>query len=172
VIEPARQKDEIILFNDRNLWFYKPGLRKPVSISARQKLVGQAANGDIASTNYARDYEATSIAEDQLNGEDFWKLELKAVATDVTYDRIRYWISKDKMLASKAEFLTVSGQVFKVAGFLYKNSVTLNGKSFPFVSKMRIQDAHNKLNVTTIDYQEPREETHPPAIFNVNNLIK
>ena len=51
-IAPARNKGEMMLFNDRNLWFFKPGLKKPVSISARQKLMGQAANGDIASTQY------------------------------------------------------------------------------------------------------------------------
>src|SRR5688500_3017499 len=54
---PARNKGEMMLFNDRNLWFFKPGIKKPVAISARQKLMGQAANGDIASTNYYRDYD-------------------------------------------------------------------------------------------------------------------
>ena len=54
-IAPARNKGETMLFNDRNIWFFKPGLKKPVAISPRQKLMGQAANGDIASTNYARD---------------------------------------------------------------------------------------------------------------------
>ena len=56
-LAPPRYKGEIMLFNDRTIWFVKPGLRKPVSISARQRLSGLAANGDIASTNYARDYD-------------------------------------------------------------------------------------------------------------------
>src|SRR3712207_6002363 len=30
---PARNKDEVFLFNDRTMWFFRPGLRKPVSIS-------------------------------------------------------------------------------------------------------------------------------------------
>ena len=51
-----------MLFNDRTIWFIKPGLRKPVSISARQRLVGDAANGDIATTNYARDYDGATLA--------------------------------------------------------------------------------------------------------------
>src|SRR5689334_5719009 len=37
-VSPARNKGEIYLFNDRTMWFVKPGLRKPVSISSRQKL--------------------------------------------------------------------------------------------------------------------------------------
>lgn len=172
VIAPARQKGEIILFNDRTLWFYKPGLRKPVSISARQKLVGQAANGDIASTNYARDYEAESVKDEKADGADAWLLALKAKASNVTYEKIRYWVSKSTKLAVKAEFLTVSGQVFKKATFKYGNSLVIKGKSFPFVSEMRIQDAFTAANVTTISYKSPKEESHSSSIFNVNNLIK
>src|SRR5690554_2215862 len=69
IIAPARQKGETILFNDRVLWFYKPGLKKPVSISARQKLMGQASNGDIASTHYARDYEGKIVGEEKVGND-------------------------------------------------------------------------------------------------------
>jgi outer membrane lipoprotein-sorting protein len=169
---PPRQKGEVALFNDRTLWFYKPGLRKPVSISPRQKLMGQAANGDIASTQYARDYDPASIKDDQVGTEAAWLLDLKAKAKNVTYDRIHYWVSKKTKLAVKAEFLTLSGEVFKVAEFKYGNQIKLKGTNFPFVSEMRIQDAHNPKNVTTIIYRNPREEAHPPSLFNVNNLVK
>src|SRR5262245_33316579 len=37
-LAPPRNKGETLLFNDRTIWFVKPGLRKPVSISARQRL--------------------------------------------------------------------------------------------------------------------------------------
>jgi hypothetical protein len=63
-LSPPRRKGEVMLFNDRNIWFVKPGLRRPVAISARQRLQGQAANGDIASTNYARDYTGTVVGEE------------------------------------------------------------------------------------------------------------
>jgi outer membrane lipoprotein-sorting protein len=167
-ISPPRQKGEIALFNDRTLWFFKPGLKKPISISPRQKLMGQAANGDIASTQYARDYEPMAQKDDGSN----WMLDLKAKAKNVTYDRIKYWISKKDKLAVKAEFLTVSGELFKVAEFKYGNSVVLKGVKYPFVSEMRIHDANNPKNITTISYKNPREESHATSLFNVNNLVK
>ena len=77
---PARNKGEIYIFNDRNMWFFKPSLKKPVSISSRQKLTGQAANGDIATTHYARDYTPTIEKTDTLNGEKVHVLLLKAKA--------------------------------------------------------------------------------------------
>ena len=43
-----------------------------MSISARQRLTGLAANGDIASTNYARDYEGTIVGEEVVDGEPTW----------------------------------------------------------------------------------------------------
>jgi len=169
---PARNKGETMIFNDRNIWFFKPGLKKPVAISPRQKLMGQASNGDIASTNYARDYEGTIIGSEQVDGQETWKLELKAKAKNVTYDRVRYWISKKDRLGIKAEFLTVSGDVFKKATFEYKNKMETGGKTFPFVSKMVITDAVNNASVTTLDYKLPHAEKHADAIFNVNNLIR
>lgn len=172
VRDPPRQKGEVVLFNDRTLWFYKPGLRKPVNISPRQKLIGQAANGDIASTQYARDYTATSVEADTADGQKTWKLMLKAKAKNVTYDQIRYWISQKDKTAVRAEFLTLSGETFKIADFLYGNTLTVKGSKVPFVSEMKITDSNNKKNVTTLTYKNPREEAHSQGLFNVNSLMK
>ncbi len=170
--EPARNKGETMLFNDRNIWFFKPGLKKPVAISPRQKLMGQAANGDIASTNYARDYEGTIVGTEKIEGQDAWKMELKAKTKNVTYDRIRYWVSKKENVGVKAEYLTVSGELFKMAVFEYKNKLDAGGKSLPFVSKMLITDAVNASLKTSLTYKSPKAEKHADAIFNVNNLIR
>jgi hypothetical protein len=134
--------------------------------------MGQAANGDIASTQYRRDYDGSVVAEEKVSGVDAWKLDLKAKAKNVTYDRIRYWISKERRVGIKAEFLTVGGDVFKSATFEYGNVIKSDGKDLPFISKVTIVDALNAANKTVISYASPREETHSPTLFNVNNLIR
>jgi hypothetical protein len=171
-IRPPRAKGEQLLFNDRTLWFLKPGLKKPVSISARQKLSGEAANGDIASTNYARDYEGTLAGEDVVGEEPTFRLELKARASNVTYDRIRYWVSKARRLAVKAEFLTVSGDCFKSATFEYQNHLTVGGETLAFVSAMTITDAMGSGAVSVIRFSSPKAEAVPESLFNVNNLVR
>ena len=171
-LAPARNKGEMMLFNDRNLWFFKPGLKKPVAISARQKLMGQAANGDIASTNYYRDYEGKVVGEENVDGVPCFKLELKAKAKNVTYDGIRYWISKSNHLGLKAEFLTVSGEMFKSALFKYENKITLEGKQAAFVSQMDINDTLKAGSHTVISYTSPRADKHPDSLFNINNLVR
>lgn len=171
-IAPARNKGEVFIFNDRTMWFYKPTLKKPVSISARQKLTGQAANGDIASTNYARDYEPEIEKTEEINKEKFFVLMLKAKSNNLTYDKIRYWISAKTKLATKAEFLNLQGQPFKIGQLEYKNSITVGGKSIPFVSQLKIVDAKFATNYSVINYQNPKSDKISNSIFNVNNLSR
>jgi outer membrane lipoprotein-sorting protein len=171
-LAPPKNKGDLILFNDRTLWYYRPGLRRPVSLSPRQRLTGQAANGDISSTHYARDYDVTSVTSVQQGDKTLYRLELKAKAKNVTYDRIRYWISAADRLGVKAEFLTLQGELFKVATFAYAQSVTVEGKQIPFVSEMTITHAQFTEEVTTIRYGTPTFQVLADSLFNVNNLSR
>lgn len=170
-LAPARNRGEVYLFNDRNMWFFKPSLKKPVAISPRQKLSGQAANGDIASTHYSRDYTPTLEKTETINGEKVHVLMLKAKANNLTYDQIRYWVSDKTKKAIKAEFLTLQGEVFKTATMEYKNKVQVaGGKSLDFVSRLEIVDAKNSANKSVIIYKEPKLAAQADSLFNINNL--
>ncbi|MFN7903870.1 MAG: outer membrane lipoprotein-sorting protein [Pseudobdellovibrionaceae bacterium] len=171
-LSPARNKGELYLFNDRNLWFFKPSLKKPVAISSRQKLSGQAANGDIASTNYARDYNPTLEKTEVINGEKVHILLLKAKADNLTYDQIRYWIGDKSKRAIKAEFLTLEGKVFKTAILEYKNKLKINNEEIDFVSRLEITDALNPKNKSILIYKNPKVGDHSQKIFNINNLSR
>jgi outer membrane lipoprotein-sorting protein len=171
-LTPARNKGEVFLFNDRNMWFFKPSLKKPVAISSRQKLTGQAANGDIASTHYARDYNATLEKTDTLNGEKVHVLLLKAKSDNMTYDQIRYWVTDKEKLAKRAEFLTLQGVTFKIGEIEYGNKISIEGKQIPFVSKLSITDAKFKENRSIITYQNPQIEDHSKSLFNVNRMSR
>lgn len=169
---PAKNKGEVFLFNDRRMWFFKPSLKKPVSISARQKLSGQAANGDIASTHYARDYTATLEKTEMLGGVKHHVLFLKAKAKNLTYDQIRYWVSDYTKLATKAEFLTLQGAAFKRGYLEYNNKLSVNGKVIPFVSKLTIIDAKYVNNKSILTYTNPKVVNHPNSLFNYNNMTR
>jgi hypothetical protein len=171
-LAPPNVKGQKLLMLDRNMWFAKPGLSKAVPISPRQKLVGGAANGDIASTNYAGDYKIVQTSEDIVNKEPCDLFDLSAVDNRATYDRIRYWISKERRVGLKAEFYTVSGKMFKTATFEYKNSILVENKPREFISKMIITSAIIKEDVTTMGYRKPSIKKVPDAIFNLNLLTR
>jgi outer membrane lipoprotein-sorting protein len=171
-LAPANVKGQKLLMQDRNMWFLKPGLSKAVPISPRQKLMGTSANGDIASTNYAGDYKITHTSEDKVDGEPCLLMDLHAVDSRATYDRIKYWISKERLVGLKAEFYTVSGKMFKTATFEYKNNITINEKPREFISKMIITSAIIKEDITTMHYHKPVLKKVSDATFNLNLLTK
>ena len=76
--EPPRFKGSKLLQVDRNMWLTKPGLSKPIPISPRQRMSGQASNGDIAATNYAGDYDAVLAGEESVDNTSCYILELTA----------------------------------------------------------------------------------------------
>jgi len=170
---PANMNDRMVLMVDRNMWFIRSGLKKPVSLSPRQKLLGDAANGDIASTNYVEDYTGTLLVEEPVRGEPCYVLDLKATNKSVTYDRIKYWVSKERLVGVKAEFYTLSGKLFKTAEFKYGNRIKINDVGdAPFVSELVIRDAIQKDRVTTMTYSNIRVEPIPDSTFNLNVLVR
>jgi hypothetical protein len=109
-VSPPKDKGNKVLMVNGNMWFYKPGLSKPVPISTRQRLMGNASYGDIAATNYSQDYDATLLREETIDGDACHVFDLKAKTPTATYDHIRYWISKTREVGIKAEYYTVSGK--------------------------------------------------------------
>ncbi|HZX33186.1 MAG TPA: outer membrane lipoprotein-sorting protein [Rhodocyclaceae bacterium] len=140
-LEPARFKGSKLLQVGRNMWLTRPGLAKPIPISPRQRLSGEAANGDIAATDYAGDYEAQLEGEEAVDGEACHVLQLNARHKRTTYDRIRYWVSAARGVGVKAEFYSLSGKLLKTARFKYDNRIVFDGARIPFVSEMLIRDA-------------------------------
>jgi len=171
-ISPPKVKGRKLLMIDRNMWFVKPGLRKPVPISPRQKLIGGASNGDIASTNYAGDYKVTNASEALFNEEPCYFYDLTATNKRATYDRIKYWISKKRLVGVKADFFMVSGKMFKSATFEYDNSIMVQDRPKPFVSKMIITNAVIKEDITTMIYSNVKIKRIPDSAFNLNLLVR
>jgi uncharacterized membrane protein YkoI len=171
-LTPPKSKGNKILMLLGNMWFYKPGLSKPVPISRRQRLLGNAVYGDIAATNYAGEYEATMLEDDNVNGELCYVFDLKSKDTKTTYDRIKYWIAKDRVVGVKAEYFTVSGKQFKSSTMEYAHTVEIDGQARPFISRIVIYDELMSNDITTLVLRRPRLQSLPDYIFDLNLLKK
>jgi outer membrane lipoprotein-sorting protein len=117
---PARDMNKLMLKNGNDLWFYDPASQASVRISPRQRLLGQAANGDVVTVNLAKDYHAESLGEEDVQDGDrelrhCHHLALSAVAADVTYNRIEMWVERDTNHPVKSKFYAESGQLLKTA---------------------------------------------------------
>ncbi len=170
-LSPPKVKGQRVLFVERNMWYTKPGVKKPVPISSRQKLVGNAAYGDIAATNYAEDYDATPLADETVDGISCHVFDMKAKTKKSTYDRVKYWVSKDRTVAVKAEYYTVSGMMFKTARFEFGNKVQIENHERPFISAIKISDSVMKENLTSMSFSSPSLDKLSDSTFDVNLLM-
>ena len=168
-IEPLKSKGTKMLQRDRNMWLSKPGLKKPIPISPRQRLTGMAAIGDIAATNYVRDYVPRFLREEFKDGKRCFVLELSARDRQATYDKLLYWISEVEQQGVYAEFLSLSGKRLKTASFQYKNAVMVNGRQIAFVSAMTIKDELTSAK-TVLRYSNVRIQAIAPSQFDLSHI--
>ncbi|GAB3473573.1 outer membrane lipoprotein-sorting protein [Azotobacter salinestris] len=171
-IAPPKSKGQKLLMLDNNMWFHKPGLSKPIPISLRQKLMGQASYGDVASTNYAEDYDATRLPDEVVDGVDCYVFDLKARNSKTTYDRIIYWVDKERLVGVKADYYTLSGKRFKSSNMAYGSTVMINGEARPFISEIAIYEELMSGDVTTLSMSKPKLAPLPDFIFNINLFMK
>ncbi|RZT38618.1 outer membrane lipoprotein-sorting protein [Cupriavidus agavae] len=167
---PRRYQGERILIASHAMWYTKPGLRRPISVSPQQRLVGEAANGDIAATQYARDYVPEYGGVVSVDGRDCHKLVLKATHKAVTYAGIVYYLETSTLLGIKADFMTAAGDVFKTAAFEYGNTVIHAGKRHPFVSSMTIANAAFPDRFSRLVYRDVTAASHPATAFSRDQL--
>lgn len=115
---PLRDANKLVLKNGSDLWFYDPNSQASVRISPQQRLLGQAANGDVVTVNFAKDYRATLAGEEDVMDGDHksrhaYKLALTARAPSVTYSAIEMWIDAANHQPVKARFYAESGKLLK-----------------------------------------------------------
>lgn len=170
-LEPKRYQGEKVLIAARSMWYLKPGLRKPVTVSPQQRLVGEAANGDIAAVQYAREYAPSWMGEATVGGADCHKLQLVAADPGATYSTIIYYIDKKTLLGTKAEFMTSSNTVFKSAHFEYANRVNVEGRTQPFISSMKIVNASFPERFSRLEYEAVQKTSTPDSMFVLDNLM-
>jgi hypothetical protein len=117
---PARDVGKVVLFNGTNLWFFDPSSKATVRISPQQRLIGQAANGDVVTTNLAADYSATIVGTVAMQGadkvsRDCWQLELRPSGSTAIYGRIELWVERTTSRPVKGRFYAASGRLLKIA---------------------------------------------------------
>ncbi len=154
-VAPARDANKLMLKNGNDLWFYDPASKASIRISPQQRLLGQAANGDVVTVNLAKDYRASLAGEETIqDGErqsrHCYKLALAAASPDVTYHHIEMWIDTSNNRPVKGRFYTESGQLLKTAFYRRYESqlgaerptetVIIDGLDPAWVTVMRFSD--------------------------------
>lgn len=164
VIQPADAAGRKYIAEAKGaMWFWKPGLSRPVSVSKKQRLSGDAAIGDIASTSFVEGYKVVGKEDGDVNGEAATVYTMKANSLGDTYAQIKYWVTKSGNLGKKAEFYAKSGNLLRTSTMEYKN--TVNGS--PFLSRMVIRDSSRTINLS---FSNVSIGNFPDSMFDKNNI--
>ena len=98
-VAPPRDEGKMVLLDGHVLWFYDPSSKASVRISPQQRLIGQAAIGDILTVNLAIDYTAALVGTETIEdaarqNRACWHLDMKAANDQATYSRVEAWIEQ------------------------------------------------------------------------------
>jgi outer membrane lipoprotein-sorting protein len=165
-VGPPRDVGKLVLLNAGNMWFYDPASKASIRISAQQRLIGQASDGDVLTVNLAHDYKARLIGEESTQDADkqaksAWHLDLTAATSDATYSRLETWIEKGTFRPIKSKFYSDSGRLLKLA--YYRKYETQLGGDRPM--ETIIIDAVDSHLVTKITYSDYLAEDVKDAWF-------
>jgi hypothetical protein len=170
-VEPARDTGKRVLLDGRSLWFYDPNSKASVRISAQQRLIGQAAIGDILTVNLAADYTPNIVATETIDDaarqpRNCWHLELKASNDLATYGRVEYWVEQGSFYPIKGKFYADSGRLLKIV--YYRKFTQQLGAIRP--TESIIIDAVDSSLATTATLGEYAYQDIPEAWFQHDYL--
>ncbi|MDX1386562.1 MAG: outer membrane lipoprotein-sorting protein [bacterium] len=146
---PRTERGKSLLMLEDDFWIYLPKLRKPVRVPPKQRLLGKVSIGDMVRTNFAHDYDASLIGEEDFKGEAAFVLDLKAKTKKKTYSRIKYWVAKKDYRPLYAEYFTASGKALKTLTF--KEYKLVEGTKRPMVGEFQDSVQKNKKTLLRFD---------------------
>ena len=170
VREPSIRKGQGYIKEGNTLWFYDPDSRKFNATSSSDRFQNtNARNSDFTRSTLAQDYKVVAGVDAVLGQFKCRLLTLEATTTEVTYPKMKVWISEDGLLR-KSEDYSLSGQLLRTSAIpgYYQIGKRFVPKQILFVDALRgavIKGAFVN-EKTTIKISEPSFNKVPDATFS------
>jgi len=171
ITAPSDSAGSKYLLSDGDMWFYRAGNKRAVSVPRRNRVAGDAAIGDIASTSFLMEYEITGTEKGSYGGESctVFTMEQKRGARPA-YSRIKLWVSNSARVIRQAHFFTPSGKHIRTAEYQHSNSITVSGRSVPFISRLEVTDLLGTPKKTVLRFTNYRITSFPSGIFDKKDM--
>lgn len=171
--KPRKDAGKIMLRDGKELFFYDPDAANTIRISPQQRLLGQASNGDVMTTNFWRDYSASlkgteTVQDSRKKNRTCHALKMKAKTRAAVYGSIDFWVDSSNNYPVKGRFYSASGKLLKIA--FYDGFRDVLGTTRP--TKVLIVDGLNSRNVTTMDFGKFKLVDLPNGWFQKSYLPK
>lgn len=163
-LSPERMVNDHYLVIGHNTWMYQEGLHRPIRISPRQKLFGDAGIAETVGINYYREYDVVKLSED--NG--YYVLELKARDKKTAYQLATLQVTRGELRLTRIILKALNGQELKE--LIYDNHRQLAGHE---VADITIKNLlHEKDKKTELVYRDIRRKELPEKAFQPLMLDK
>ena len=163
---PMEIGQKVLMLADQ-FWLLMPDSQRPLRITASQKLLGEAATGDIATMTWSEDYTGKVAGEDEIKGRRCLRLELAAARPGVTYVRVDLLLDKANAMPVKADLFVNSGKRAKEAWY---EAGKLDGKTR--IVSMTLLDDIQAGRRTVVRYQSIAPKEAPDEFFNPAALVR
>ena len=115
IMEPVISKGQGYLKQGKTLWFYDPSSKRYNSTSSQDRFQNtNARNSDFTRSTLAQDYRISYGENAMLGRLNCRVLSLEAITSDMTYPKMKIWISEDG-LVRKTEDYSLSGQLLRTS---------------------------------------------------------
>lgn len=167
LFKTASELGQKMLMLDDKFWLVLPSSKRPIRITATQKLLGEAAAGDVATMTWSEDYDGKLVGEEALEGAATLKLDLHSIREGTTYDRILLWVRADNHQPVQAELYLASGRLAKIARY---EMGKLEGRAT--VVKTYLQDRIQLNRRTVLLYLSIEPAEIPDKVYNPAYLVR
>ena len=116
IMQPLVSKGQGYLKQENTLWFYDPESRRFNTTKNADRFQNtNARNSDFTRSTLAQDYKVIAAEDAVLGRYKCRLLTLEAVTTEVTFPKMKVWISKEDNLLRKSEDYSLSGQLLRTS---------------------------------------------------------
>jgi outer membrane lipoprotein-sorting protein len=121
-----------------------------------------AKNSDFKKYTFAEDYDITKTEEGKLGAYDVWILSLTAKNNEVSYQKIRLTVRKDRSVPLKEEDFSVSDRLMRTTLFL-PTYIQAGTKLIP--AKIKMVDEINKGQQSVLTISDVAVAKLPDSTF-------
>jgi len=158
---PPEEAGKDLLLLDENMWQYIPKLERSMRVAGKQRFMGSDFdNADLLKVSLVNDYSGTFVGIEKIKGREYFFVKLEKKRPQATYDRVDYWVDREKHLPFREVYYTRSGK--KIKTLQYLNVGLVGNRQVPKTLVMISELRPNNLTVVQIlegNYNLPVDPT-------------
>lgn len=158
---PKAFKGRRILTEGKNMWLSMPTSARTIRVSADDRLMGQASNGDILNIPLSR-YSYSYADPEVVKGKTYNRVVAKLKGGSALYSRVDFLLNPKDNKPFRSYHFGRSGKLVKIVE--YRKFAKSGGRSR--VTQIALIDPVVTSNVTTMDFRKYRKAKLPAALFS------